>query len=75
MTEELMAVLTIGFAGAFLLWIARRQLRSGVAWGPLRRIWKPITRANAPFAFWLAVGINLTVGAFLVLSTLGLFLP
>lgn len=75
MTEELVAVLVTGLVGALPLGIARNQLRSGIAWTPLRRIWKPITRTDVPFVYWLAVAINLIVGAFLVLSAVGLLLP
>ena len=67
MNDVTLIVLVIGFLGALLLRMAFRQLRSGIAWSPIGRLWKPITRAEVPLVFWLAVAINILHGAVLTL--------
>lgn len=56
--------------GYFFLWVVRRDLKSGVAYGK----WYIDKRSTSPISFWLNVSVSLIVGIVFIVFGVGLVL-
>ena len=74
MTEAAIIAFFVGALGAFMIYLGRCQLRSGVAWAKFGGVWGPITRDGAPIFYWAAVASSFLLGGILVLGAVSMFI-